>query len=245
MTHNNATSPAHEPLRTIALDTETTGFDPEEGHRLVEIGCVEMLDMVATGNSYHVYINPQRDVPESAYKVHGLSTEFLRDKPLFSAVAQDFLDFIADAPLVIHNAAFDMKFLNHELKRIGKPALEMERAIDTVLIARRLFPGSPVNLDALCRRFSIDLSRRTFHGALLDAELLAEVYLELHGGRQTTLLGAEPTSQNRKVVEYEAFDPALLQTAERHFAPTEAELEAHQTFLKKLKNPLWQQYFAE
>ena len=230
--------------RLIALDTETTGFDPEEGHRLVEIGCVEMVDMVRTGQTFHVYLDPERDVPESAFKVHGLSRDFLRDKPKFRDVVEPFLNFIADSQLVIHNAAFDMRFLNAELGKIGKPALSMERTLDTVLIARRQFPGAQVNLDALCRRFGIDLSRRTFHGALLDAELLSEVYLELNGGRQTTLLTAETQVERRKV-EYEAFDPRQLLQMQRDFSPTEEEMSAHATFLKKLKNPIWAKYLPQ
>jgi DNA polymerase III subunit epsilon len=171
-------------VREIVLDTETTGFEPTEGHRIVEIGAVELLNHMPTGRTYHQYINPQRPMPKEAFDVHGLGDEFLRDKPLFAAVAQAFLAFIADAPLVIHNAPFDMKFLNAELVAAGQPALPMQRAIDTVVMARKKFPGSPASLDALCRRFGVDNAARQKHGALLDSELLAEVYLELIGGRQ-------------------------------------------------------------
>ena len=171
-------------MREIVLDTETTGFEPGEGDRLVEIGCVELIGHVQTGRTYHQYINPQRSMPQSAFEVHGLGDEFLADKPLFKDVAQAFLDFIGDAKLVIHNAAFDMKFLNAELGWVDKPLLPMDQAIDTLAIARKKFPGSPASLDALCRRFGIDNSSRTLHGALLDSEILAEVYLELIGGRQ-------------------------------------------------------------
>jgi DNA polymerase-3 subunit epsilon len=171
-------------MREIVLDTETTGFDPETGDRIVEIGAVELHNHVPTGNTYHQYINPARDMPQDAFEVHGLSEEFLRDKPLFADIAQAFLDFVGDAKLVIHNASFDMKFLNAELKWVKLPPLPMEQAIDTLAIARRKFPGSPASLDALCRRFNIDNSARTLHGALLDSEILAEVYLELVGGRQ-------------------------------------------------------------
>jgi len=171
-------------MREIVLDTETTGFDPETGDRIVEIGAVELMNHVATGRTYHQYINPERDMPQAAFEVHGLGDDFLRDKPVFKAVGSAFLDFIGDAKLVIHNAAFDMKFLNAELSWMGLPRLPMDRAIDTLDIARRRFPGSPASLDALCRRFSIDNSARTLHGALLDSEILAEVYLELIGGRQ-------------------------------------------------------------
>jgi len=171
-------------MREIVLDTETTGFEPAEGDRIVEIGAIELMGHLPTGRVYHQYINPRRSMPQAAFEVHGLGDAFLADKPVFAAVAQDFLAFIGEAPLVIHNAAFDMKFINAELAWIGQPALPAERALDTVLIARRRFPGAPASLDALCRRFGIDTSARTLHGALLDSQLLAEVYLELIGGRQ-------------------------------------------------------------
>jgi DNA polymerase-3 subunit epsilon len=172
-------------MREIVLDTETTGFEPEEGDRIVEIGAVELIGHMPTGRTYHQYINPQRSMPQGAFEVHGLGDDFLRDKPLFRDVAQDFLDFIGnDARLIIHNAAFDMKFLNAELGWVKKPLILMERALDTLAIARRRFPGSPASLDALCRRFGINNDARTLHGALLDSEILAEVYLELIGGRQ-------------------------------------------------------------
>ncbi|MFV2051203.1 DNA polymerase III subunit epsilon [Aliiroseovarius sp. YM-037] len=171
-------------MREIVLDTETTGFEPEQGDRIVEIGAVELLNHVPTGRTYHQYINPERAMPNEAFEVHGLGDEFLADKPVFKTIAQAFVDFIEDSRLVIHNAAFDMKFLNAELKWAGHPQLPMEQALDTLAIARRKFPGSPASLDALCRRFGIDNSSRTLHGALLDSEILAEVYLELIGGRQ-------------------------------------------------------------
>ena len=171
-------------MREIVLDTETTGFDPESGDRIVEIGAVELMGHVATGETYHQYINPERSMPDEAFQVHGLGDDFLRDKPKFAAIGQAFLDFIGDAKLVIHNAAFDIKFLNAELGWMKLPAIPWDQAIDTLEIARRKFPGSPASLDALCRRFNIDNSSRTLHGALLDSEILAEVYLELIGGRQ-------------------------------------------------------------
>lgn len=170
-------------MREIVLDTETTGFEPSEGHRLVEIGCVELLNHLPTGRTFHQYVNPQRDMPAVAFAVHGLSEEFLRPMPVFARVAADFLRFVEGARLIIHNAAFDLKFLNAELRVVGKPSLNNE-VVDTVAMARRRFPGSPASLDALCRRFGIDNSSRTLHGALLDSEILAEVYLELIGGRQ-------------------------------------------------------------
>lgn len=185
-------------MREIVLDTETTGFEPEDGDRIVEIGAVELLNHVPTGRTYHQYINPQRSMPKEAFEVHGLGDDFLRDKPLFVDIAQDFVDFIGDATLVIHNAAFDMKFLNAELGWVKRPLLPMDRALDTLAIARRRFPGSPASLDALCRRFGIDNSNRTLHGALLDSEILAEVYLELIGGRQPDFaLATDPTDQSR------------------------------------------------
>lgn len=182
-------------MREIVLDTETTGFEPTEGHRIVEIGAVELFNHMPTGRTYHQYINPKRVMPKEAFDVHGLGDDFLRDKPLFPAIAQAFLDFIADAPLVIHNASFDMKFLNAELTAANLAPLPAARAVDTLLIARKKFPGSPASLDALCRRFNIDNSMREKHGALLDSEILAEVYLELVGGRQPDF-GLATAAQN-------------------------------------------------
>jgi DNA polymerase-3 subunit epsilon len=188
-------------MREIVLDTETTGLDPFEGDRIVEIGAVELMNHLPTGRTYHQYINPERGMPRGAFEVHGIGHDILeppgppvpggvtlRDKPVFARIAKDFLDFIGEAQLVIHNASFDMKFLNAELDRIGRPALPAERATDTLMIARSRFPGSPASLDALCRRFAIDNSMREKHGALLDSEILAEVYLELIGGRQPDLV---------------------------------------------------------
>jgi DNA polymerase-3 subunit epsilon len=174
-------------MREIVLDTETTGFEPESGDRIVEIGAVELINHVPTGEIYHQYINPERSMPQGAFEVHGLGDDFLKDFPVFAQVGQAFLDFIGDATLVIHNAAFDMKFLNAELEWMGLPRLPMDRALDTLAIARSKFPGSPASLDALCRRFGVDNAQRTKHGALLDSEILAEVYLELIGGRQSAL----------------------------------------------------------
>ena len=172
-------------MREIVLDTETTGFEPAEGHRIVEIGAIELFNHVPTGRTYHQYINPDRAMPAEAFEVHGLGDDFLRDKPRFTQIATAFLEFIGtDSRLVIHNAAFDMKFLNAELNWAGQLQIANDRALDTVAMARRKFPGSPASLDALCRRFGIDNSAREKHGALLDSELLAEVYLELIGGRQ-------------------------------------------------------------
>ena len=223
-----------DPMREIVLDTETTGLHPNEGHRLVEIGCVELVNHVPTGQVWHRYFNPARAMPAEAEAVHGLSDEFLADHPVFAAEVESFLDFIADARLVIHNAEFDMRFLNAELGRLGFPALPMARALDTVAMARRKFPGAPASLDALCRRFGIDNSRRTKHGALLDAELLAEVYLELLGGRQAGLeLDPAAGAKRGLAAADRPFRPA------RPHAPTEAELAAHAAFLAKLSEPIW------
>ena len=171
-------------MREIVLDTETTGFEPDQGDRIVEIGAVELWNHLPTGKTYHQYINPERSMPEEAFAVHGLGDEFLSDKPVFKEIAQAFVDFVQGDKLVIHNASFDMKFLNAELGWVGLPKMPMSQAVDTLAIARNKYPGSPASLDALCRRFNIDNSARTLHGALLDSEILAEVYLELIGGRQ-------------------------------------------------------------
>lgn len=229
-------------MREIALDTETTGLDPNSGHRIVEIGCVEMIGHVRTGNHFHTYLNPERDMPPEAENIHGLSSEFLKDKPLFRAVARSFLEFIGDDPLVIHNAGFDLKFLNYELNQLNLPQITYERATDTVLIARKMFPGSPANLDALCKRFMIDTSARTKHGALLDAELLADVYLELKGGRQASLLGKPSTETAPSAIG--GSEVALAFTGHtdiphREFPPSSEERAAHKAMVEKLKNPLW------
>lgn len=174
-------------MREVVVDTETTGLDPYSGHRIIEIGCVELINHLPTGRTFQVYVDPDRDMPDEAFRVHGISREFLLGKPRFHAVAPGFEAFIADAPLIIHNAAFDLKFLNYELELCNRAALDMGRVTDTIAIARRRYPGSPASLDALCRRFEIDLSARTAHGALVDAQLLAAVYLELIGGREPAL----------------------------------------------------------
>lgn len=181
-------------MREIILDTETTGLNPEKGDRLVEIGCLEIINRIPTGQTLHLYINPQRDMPDEAFRIHGLSAEFLSDKPLFAEVADEFMAFIGDSPLVIHNGAFDLGFINAELRRLGRDPVGGDRLIDTLAMARRRFPGQQNNLDALCARFGIDNSKRTKHGALMDSELLAEVYIELVGGRQTSLGLADATT---------------------------------------------------
>ena len=220
-------------MREIVLDTETTGFEPDDGDRIVEIGAVELLNHVPTGRTYHQYINPQRSMPKEAFEVHGLGDEFLRDKPLFVDIAQAFVDFIGEATLVIHNAAFDMKFLNAELGWVKRPLLPMDRALDTLAIARRRFPGSPASLDALCRRFGIDNSNRTLHGALLDSEILAEVYLELIGGRQPDFaLATDPTDQSRG--ETGSTWRARPRPTPLSSRLTEAEAAAHSAFIAEL-----------
>jgi DNA polymerase-3 subunit epsilon len=220
-------------MREIVLDTETTGFKPEEGHRVVEIGCVELRNHLPTGERRQWYINPERDMPEAAARVHGLTSAFLADKPVFAAVAAEFLEFLADAPIVAHNASFDVNFLNAELKRLGVPPLR-NPVTDTVALARKRFPGSPASLDALCKRFAIDNSGRTLHGALLDSQLLAECYLELLGGRQTGLdLTAAAGATPAQVRAARPPRPA------RPHAPSAEELAAHEALLKALKAPLW------
>lgn len=220
-------------MRELVLDTETTGFKPEEGDRLVEIGAVELWNHVPTGKTYHQYINPMRDMPEDAFNVHGLSEEFLSDKPVFADVAQDFLDFVGSDRMVIHNASFDMKFLNVELGWINRPPLPMSQALDTLAIARKKFPGSPASLDALCRRFGIDNSNRVLHGALLDSEILAEVYLELIGGRQPDFALKTAQNQNSGEALTEEWRP------QRRAKPlpsrlTEEEAAAHASFIAEL-----------
>ena len=226
-------------MREIVLDTETTGFDPQSGDRIVEIGAIELMRHVPTSNVFHEYIDPEREMPKEAFEVHGLGDEFLRGKPKFAQIGQRFLDFIGDAKLVIHNAAFDMKFLNAELKWIGLPTLPFSRAIDTLEIARRRFPGSPASLDALCRRFAIDNSSRTLHGALLDSEILAEVYLELIGGRQPDFaLSATAVGSYTLSVQSE------WKTTARPFPLdpriTDQEQQAHAKFIEELGDAaLW------
>ena len=222
-------------MREIVLDTETTGLDPGSGHRVVEIGCVELLNHVPTGRVYQTYLNPEREMPEEAFQIHGLSDAFLADKPPFRDIVEAFLAFLAEGKLVIHNASFDLKFLNAELAALDRPPLASERAIDTVALARRKFPGAPANLDALCKRFGIDASVREKHGALLDAELLAEVYLELMGGRQAGLELAD----GGEAAATAAGARSLSRPPRAHGASAE-ELAAHEKFLgDEIENPIW------
>ena len=224
-------------MREIAIDTETTGLDPSTGHRIVEIACVELINHMPTGVEFHHYINPQRAMPAEAQKIHGLSEEFLAGFETFEAIAQPFLDFIADSPLVIHNAEFDLKFINAELARLGRDPLDRTRAVDTLAIARRKYPGAQASLDALCRRFEIDLSGRDKHGALIDTQLLAAVYLELIGGRQP---GLELTALRSGKDEPAPDDrPQRAARPPRPHAPTAEEAAAHDAFLDKLAAPIW------
>lgn len=222
-------------MREVVLDTETTGLVPSEGHRIVEIGCVELFNHVPTGNVWHSYVNPDRDMPLQAFQVHGLSEEFLAEHPLFTEVVGEFLEFIGDDPLVIHNAEFDIGFINSELARLGFPRLPIDRAVDTVRLARQRYPGAQASLDALCRRFGIDLSARGKHGALLDAELLAEVYLELVGGRQPGF-GLVDADVDAGTAAAARRRPARPPRAHR---PNEAEIAAHRALLAKLRDPIW------
>jgi len=227
-------------IREIVFDTETTGFDPLTGDRLVEIGAVELINHVPTGRTYHQYINPDRDVPEEVVKVHGLTNEFLKDYPLFEKVAQEWVDFIGDdGILVAHNATFDMKFINYELKRLGFEEYQWDRVVDTLEIAKSKFPGQRNNLDVLCKRFGIDNSARTFHGALLDAQLLAEVYLELLGGAEPTMdLSSSVKTKDDK--SSESIEVKRVFREARKFLFSEEENLAHREFLEKnIKNPIW------
>ena len=222
-------------MREIVLDTETTGLDPRDGHRLIEVACLELQNGVRTGNEYVQRINPERLVDPDAYAVHGISDADLVGAPLFAEICADLLAFIADDRLVIHNAEFDLRFVNAELARTGHPAIPLARAIDTLPMARRRFPGAPASLDALCRRFGIDTSARVKHGARLDAELLAEVYLELTGGRQK---GLSLTTQETIVIERQVELVRVVRVARPH-DPTAEEAAAHAAFLTKIKGTLW------
>lgn len=217
-------------MREISLDTETTGLDPKDGHRIVEIGCVEIIDKIKTGNVFHIYINPERDMPESAFKVHGISEDFLKDKPKFTDIAGDFINFIKDTNLIIHNAAFDMKFINYELRQCGLEIIERRFIKDSLIMARNKYPGAKNSLDALCKRFKIDLSRREKHGALLDADLLADVYIEMIGGNQNSLF-----EEQKEVVKQENATTTKKNNKKldsRNFVISEEESKLHEKFIK-------------
>ncbi len=231
-------------MREIVFDTETTGFEPSEGHRIVEIGAVELINCVPTGRKYQQYINPEREMTPDNIAVHGLTEEFLADKPTFREIADEFLEFIGtDSKLVAHNAPFDMKFVNAELKALGYEPLSFDRVVDTVVLARRRFPGQRVNLDELCKRFNVDNSSRTVHGALLDSELLAEVYLELLGGREPGLLDKRQSTDLIHATSInEQVDLNSVQReyrAPRVFFVSEDEINQHAEFIKKIKDNLW------
>jgi DNA polymerase-3 subunit epsilon len=231
-------------MREIVLDTETTGLDPLRGDRLVEIGCVEIFNRMPTGQSYHVYINPERDMPAEAFAVHGLSSEFLSTKPLFAEIVEEFLAFIGDAPLVIHNASFDIGFINAELDRVKRAAIPRERLVDTLLLARRKHPGVSNRLDDLCSRYAIDNSHRTKHGALLDAELLAEVYVDLVGARQSQLILTQEIQEIRVGVSIDA--PRRQREIPLEPRVTDAEREAHRAFIATLGDkPIWNEYLPD
>lgn len=232
-------------MREIVMDTETTGLDADKDDRIVEIGGIELVNHLPTGRTFHVYLNPERPMPKDAFEVHGLGDDFLRDKPRFADVAGDFLAFIGDdARLVIHNAGFDMKFLNAELRRLGRPALPWSRALDTLAIAREKFPGSPASLDALCRRFGVNNANRQRHGALLDSELLAEVYLELIGGRQPDLVLDGPAHEDASAGP-QAGGPRARGRRPHPLPPrvTGAEAAAHAEFVARLgESAVWTRY---
>ncbi len=229
-------------MREIVLDTETTGLDPASGHRVVEVGCIELINRFPSGKTFHRYLNPERDMPSEAFAVHGLSGEFLKDKPSFSAIADELVSFIGEVPLVAHNAAFDFAFLNAELERAGKTPVARERMVDTLLLARRRHPAGPNGLDHLCARYGIDNSRRTKHGALLDAEILAEVYIELIGGRQASLILVESGLAAADA------GGAIIVRARPEPLPrrlTDGELQVHMAFIETLgSKAIWLDYRA-
>jgi DNA polymerase III subunit epsilon len=232
------------PMREIVLDTETTGLDPYQGHRLVEVGCIELFNRIPTGTTFHRYVNPERDMPAEAFAVHGLSTEFLKDKPCFAEIADELLQFIGDAPLIIHNAAFDLAFLNAELERCSKGLIARDRLVDTLLLARRKHPAGPNSLDHLCTRYAIDNSRRTKHGALLDAEILADVYVELIGARQAQLGLTEAVT----VAVSGRAGQAIIRVRTTPLVPrlSDAEIAAHDEFVASLgEAAIWQDYLRD
>lgn len=228
-------------VREIVFDTETTGFDPSKGERLVEIGAVELINHIPTGVTFHRYINPEREVPEEAYRIHGLSYDFLKDYPKFEGVADEWLDFIGDSILVAHNASFDINFLNYQLREINRPELTRDRVVDTLEIARMLFPGSRVSLDALCKRFDVDNTERTLHGALLDSQLLAHVYLELLGGREPSLL-LDKEKDTKKLDRGSEKAEIRAVREPRIFEISEEEIKTHDNFIEnKIKKAIWLQ----
>jgi DNA polymerase III subunit epsilon len=228
-------------MREIVFDTETTGLSPNDGHRLVEIGCVEIVNRCETGRNFHAYINPERGMPSEAEAVHGLSAIFLSDKPRFHEIVDDLIEFLGDCPLVAHNASFDFAFLNWELANCGRERMAISRMVDTLAMARTRHPGAKHSLDALCTRYGVDRSQRIKHGALLDAELLTQVYVELCGGRQIGLMLAEdaPIESTPEVMAFVPAAPRLARPARPHSA-SEAELARHAAFIQKLVDPVWE-----
>lgn len=228
-------------MREIIIDTETTGLKPADGHRIIEIGGLEMVNHVPTGNTYHVYINPERDIEPTAMAVHGITDEQVASAPKFAEVVDGFLEFIQDSPLVIHNAPFDMGFLNAEFARCDKPELPNDRAIDTLAMARRKFPGGQASLDALCRKFNIDNTHRSLHGAMVDADLLADVYIELIGGKQpglTLTVASDQAAPQQAQISAVPKAGSQMHEARRHLPSTD-ELKAHDEFIDGLKDPMW------
>jgi DNA polymerase III subunit epsilon len=231
-------------MREICLDTETTGLDPKDGHKIIEIACFELINKVKTGKVFHSFVNPRRDVPQEAFRIHGISTEFLKDKPTFDLVADKFLDFIGDDILVIHNASFDIKFLNFELNILRKKTLEMSRVIDSLMLARKKFPGGQNSLDALCKRFNLDLSKREKHGALIDTELLCNVYIELMGGAQEGF-GFDNVKKNEATKNNQIFELVVPKNNKkiipaRNFDLTSEELREHEEFINRnFKTTFW------
>ena len=231
-------------MREICLDTETTGLDPKDGHKIIEIACFELINKVKTGKVFHSFVNPRRDVPQEAFRIHGISTEFLKDKPTFDLVADKFLDFIGDDILVIHNASFDIKFLNFELNILRKKTLEMSRVVDSLMLARKKFPGGQNSLDALCKRFNLDLSKREKHGAMIDTELLCDVYIELMGGAQEGFgfdnIKKNEASKNNEIIDLVVPKNNKKIIADRNFVVSDAELKEHQDFIKiNFKTTFW------
>ena len=234
-------------MREIVLDTETTGISAAEGHRIIEIGALELVNHTPTGNNLHLYINPERDIEDGAFAVHGISSEFLANKPVFADIAERFMKFVGEDQMVIHNASFDMAFINAELARLSLPEYPMSRAVDTLAMARKKFPGAQANLNALCRRFEIDNGHRDLHGALVDADLLTEVYIELLGGRQPNL--SLDVARTEKQEQQQASETPIAQSGfsmrrdaaqfSRPHMPSEAELSAHEGFLEKIEDPIW------
>ena len=231
-------------MREICLDTETTGLDPKDGHKIIEIACFELINKVKTGKVFHSFVNPLRDVPHEAFRIHGISTEFLKDKPTFDLIADKFLDFIGDDILVIHNASFDIKFLNFELNFLRKKTLEMSRVVDSLMLARKKFPGGQNSLDALCKRFNLDLSKREKHGAMIDTELLCDVYIELMGGAQEGFgfdnIKKNEASKNNEIIDLVVPKNNKKIIADRNFVVSDAELKEHQEFINKnFKTTFW------